>query len=169
MTQHWYIFGNDGKFENITGMKSKSKQIKKFPCLLLQVMHKYLLLISYSCLYYVYYRLGNDQLVRVFKGGSVKMDSKEFIDCDEKLGDFGQFIVVEETVITQRERWTKRFYLRSSNNILFIFSVQKIQQILSLRGGKWNKNWENQELVLTKNTIIDMTKTKRTDHPWIKA
>ena len=32
------------------------------------------------------------------------MERKEFKDCDEKLGDFGQFMVVEETVITQGER-----------------------------------------------------------------
>ena len=35
------------------------------------------------------------------------MDRKEFIDCEEKLGDFEQFTVVEETVITQGERWAK--------------------------------------------------------------
>ena len=75
--------------------------------MLLKVLHKNLLLISYSCLYYVYYRLGNAQLVRVFKERSVKMESKEVIDCDETLGDYGQFMVVEETVITQGERWVK--------------------------------------------------------------
>ena len=35
------------------------------------------------------------------------MEIKEFMDCEEKLCDFGQFMVVEETFITQGERWVE--------------------------------------------------------------
>ena len=40
------------------------------------------------------------------------MERIEFVACDEKLGDFGQFIVVEETFITQGERWARKYYCK---------------------------------------------------------